>query len=121
MSFGEWTKDIKTISEKFSSASPFPHIVIENFFSEPTTDGQYRTLLKSTLEIYRPGKTGDLVDRFEFPATEDLCRNPRRDYFHSYEFTIPTKLGLGPHILKLTVEDQLTRRVMTQSINFSVK
>jgi len=34
MSFGEWTKDIKTISEKFSSAVPFPHVVIENFFSE---------------------------------------------------------------------------------------
>jgi len=34
MSFGEWTKDIKTISEKFSSNVPFPHVVIENFFSE---------------------------------------------------------------------------------------
>jgi hypothetical protein len=108
--------------DEFAAGQPvLLYAEVENFFSEPTADGQYRTLLKSTLEIYRPGKTGDLVDRFEFPATEDLCRNPRRDYFHSYEFTIPTKLGLGPHILKLTVEDQLTRRVMTQSINFSVK
>jgi hypothetical protein len=108
--------------DEFAAGQPvLLYAEVENFFSEPTSDGQYRTLLKSTLEIYRPGKTGDLVDRFEFPATEDLCRNPRRDYFHSYEFTIPTKLGLGPHILKLTVEDQLTRRVMTQSINFSVK
>lgn len=94
---------------------------IENFHSEPTSDGQHRTLLKSTLEIYRPGKNGELIDRHEFPATEDLCRNPRRDYFHSYEFTIPTKLALGPHVLKLTVEDQLTRRVVSQSTRFTVK
>jgi hypothetical protein len=94
---------------------------IENFHTEPTADGRHRTLLKSTLEVFRPGPNGELVDRFEFPATEDLCRNPRRDYFHSYEFTIPTKLGLGPHVLKLTLEDQLTRKVATYSVNFSVR
>jgi hypothetical protein len=94
---------------------------IENFHTEPTSDGRHRTLLKSTLEVFRPGPNGELVDRFEFPATEDLCRNPRRDYFHSYEFTIPTKLGLGPHVLKLTLEDQLTRKVATYSVNFTVR
>jgi hypothetical protein len=32
--FGDWVKNIDTISEKFSSASPFPHVVIKNFFSD---------------------------------------------------------------------------------------
>lgn len=108
--------------DEFTAGQPvLLYAEIENFHSEPTAEGQYRTLLKSTLEIYRPGKNGELIDRHEFPATEDLCRNPRRDYFHSYEFTIPTKLALGPHVLKLTVEDQLTRRVVSQSTRFTVK
>ena len=31
---GNWVENINVISEKFSSAVPFPHVVIENFFSE---------------------------------------------------------------------------------------
>ncbi|MEX1230795.1 MAG: hypothetical protein WEB58_11175 [Planctomycetaceae bacterium] len=92
-----------------------------NFKSEPTADGQYRTILKSTLEIYRAGAQGELVERIPFPATEDLCRQPRTDYFHSYEFTIPQRITLGPHVLKLVVEDQLSQKLSTYSINFMVK
>ncbi|MDA0834955.1 MAG: hypothetical protein O2955_07630 [Planctomycetota bacterium] len=92
-----------------------------NFKSEPTSDGQYRTILKSTLEIYRAGPQGELVDSIPFPVTEDLCRQPRSDYFHSYEFTIPQRIILGPHVLKLVVEDQLSRKIATYSINFMVK
>lgn len=92
-----------------------------NFHSEPTADGQYRTILKSNLEIRKPGPQGELIEQFQFPATEDVCRNHRRDYFHSYDFIIPAKVPLGPHVLKLTVEDQLSRKVATYSLNFTVK
>ncbi len=94
---------------------------IVNFKSEATADGQYRTILKSTLEIYRAGPQGELVERIPFPATEDLCRQPRTDYFHSYEFTIPKRITLGPHVLKLVVEDQLSKKLATYTINFMVK
>ena len=94
---------------------------VENFKSELTSDGQWRTVLKSTIEFYKAGPNGDLVDRIEFPPTEDLCRNHRRDYFHSYELTIPQKISLGPHVLKLIVEDQLSQKVATYSVNFTVK
>lgn len=92
-----------------------------NFKSEPTADGQYRTIMKSTLEIYRTGPQGQLVERYPFGATEDLCRQPRTDYYHTYEFTIPPRITLGPHVLKLVVEDQLSQKVATYSINFMVK
>ena len=94
---------------------------VNNFKSEPTADGQYRTILRSTVEIFRAGPNGELVERFEFPATEDLCRNFRRDYFHSYEFSIPERISLGPHVLRLTVEDQLSQKVATSALNFTVK
>uniref|UniRef100_A0A7C2JWK0 GWxTD domain-containing protein n=1 Tax=Schlesneria paludicola TaxID=360056 RepID=A0A7C2JWK0_9PLAN len=92
---------------------------IDNFKSEPTADGQYRTLLRSTLEILSP--SGELRKVIDFPATEDLCRNYRRDYFHNYQFVIPDRLPLGPHTLKLTVFDELSGKMCSYSANFVVK
>jgi hypothetical protein len=94
---------------------------VANIHSEPVADGKFRTNLKSTLEIYRHGPQGELVERIDLPETVDVCRTHRRDYFHSYQFTIPAKLGLGPHVLKLSVEDQLSRRIGTYTLNFMVK
>ncbi len=92
---------------------------IENFKSELTIDGQYRTLIRSTVEILSP--SGEVRWHKEFAATEDLCINYRRDYFHNYQFTIPDRLPLGPHQLKLTVFDELSGKMVSQSINFVVR
>jgi len=92
---------------------------VENFKSEPTTEGPYRTILKSTVEIFDP--RGQLVVKMPFQAPDDLCANPRRDYYNTYEFAIPQRIGLGPHTLKLTVEDQISRKVATYTVNFTVK
>lgn len=91
---------------------------IENFKSELTADGQYRTVLRSTIEILSP--TGEVRRRFDFPPTEDLCQNYRRDYFHNYQFAIPERLPLGPHLLKLTVYDELSGKTASTSIPFVV-
>jgi hypothetical protein len=108
--------------DEFTPGQPvLVYAEVENFKSEPMGDGQYRTLLRSTVEIYRAGSDGGLVQSIPFQPTEDLCRNHRRDYFHSYEFTIPQRVSLGPHVMKLTVEDQLSRKVATYSLNFTVK
>lgn len=94
---------------------------VQNFLSEATPAGQYRTVLRSVVEFYKPGPQGELLDRIEFAPTEDLCRSFRRDYFHSYEFAIPAKLSIGPHVVKLTVEDQLSHRLATYTLNFTVR
>lgn len=96
---------------------------VNNFHSEETDNGQqFRTILKSTVELYRAGAGGEPEKiQLPVPATEDLCRNRRRDYFHTYEFLIPSRLAPGPHVLKLTVEDTLTNKVATATVNFTVK
>jgi hypothetical protein len=91
---------------------------VDNFKSEPTADGQYRTLLRSSIEILSP--SGEVRKQIEFPATEDLCRNYRRDYFHNYQFTIPDRLPLGPHVLKLSVFDELSGKMTSYTLNFLV-
>ncbi|HEY2252669.1 MAG TPA: hypothetical protein VGH74_16460 [Planctomycetaceae bacterium] len=94
---------------------------VANIHSEPIPDGKFRTSLKSTIEVYHHGAQGQLIERIDLPEAIDICRTHRRDYFHSYQYTIPAKLALGPHLLKLTVEDQLSRRVATYTLNFTVK
>lgn len=94
---------------------------IENFTSELTADGMYRTLLKSKVQIFKAGSNGDLVAEIPFDTTEDLCRNVRKDYFHSYKFEIPRNISLGPHVMKLTVEDEISQKVATYTQNFTVR
>ncbi len=119
VSFGSYERFNR---DEFTPGQPvLVYAEVANFRSEPNAEQQYRTILKSTIDIYRAGSNGELIERLEFPATEDLCRNQRRDYFHSYEFTIPKRISLGPHVMKLTVEDQLNRKVATYTLNFTVK
>jgi hypothetical protein len=92
---------------------------VENFKSEPTADGPYRAILKSTIEIF--DSHGAVEKKMPFAPTEDLCASPRRDYYNSYEFVMPPQISLGPHTLKLTVEDQLSQKVATYTVNFTVK
>jgi len=107
--------------DEFTPGQPvLVYAEVENFKSEPTSDGRFRTLLRSTIDIHRAGD-GVLVQSTPFQATEDNCRNHRRDYFHSYKMTIPQQISLGPHVMKLTIEDQLSRKLTTYSLNFTVK
>lgn len=92
---------------------------IENFNTEQTTEGEHRTLLRSVIDIV--GSNGEARWHKTFPSTEDRCRNPRRDYFHNYQFAIPDRLPLGPHTLKLTVVDDLSGKQASYSLNFLVK
>lgn len=118
-SFGNYEKFAR---DEFSPGQEvLVYAEVANTHSEPIQDGKYRTSLKSTIEIYKHGSQGELVEKIDLPETIDICRTHRRDYFHSYQFTIPTKLSLGPHVLKLSVEDQLSRRVGTCTLNFMVK
>ncbi len=86
------------------------------------TDNKYRSELHSKIEIYRAGnKEGLAAPKITFPATPDESNNIRKDYFLSYQLTIPEDLSIGPHTIKLTVEDKLGNKMATYSLNFTVK
>ncbi|MAG93979.1 MAG: hypothetical protein CMJ48_09545 [Planctomycetaceae bacterium] len=95
------------------------YVEVENFASEMVENGLYQTKLASTIEIYTAGNV--LVAQQPFPDSVDLCKNRRRDYFHSYKYTLPKNLGPGGHVLKLTVEDLTKRRVVTATKRFTVE
>lgn len=94
---------------------------VADFKSEPTSDGQYRTLMKSTLEVLEGGPTGRLIESLPLTPSEDRCRSQRRDYYHSYDFAIPQSCKVGPHTLRLRVEDQLGKKTNLTTLNFTVQ
>ncbi|NNJ25083.1 hypothetical protein [Alienimonas chondri] len=98
------------------------YAAVENFTSERTLEGRFRTVLRSKVEIFRAGGT-ELVETLPLdkPMTEDLCDNHRQDYFLIYELKIPARIGLGPHVLKLTVEDTLGNATAETELNFTVR
>jgi hypothetical protein len=94
---------------------------VGDFKSEPTPDGQFRTLMKSTLEVLEGGPTGRLVESLPLTPSEDHCRNRRRDFYFSYEFVIPQSCNPGPHTLRLRVEDQLGKKTAVTTLSFTVQ
>ncbi len=94
---------------------------IRNFESQLTPAGDYRTLLKSTIEVFERELEGPMVYHHELPKTEDLCRTRRHDYFHSYRIQLPGTLSRGPHVLRLTMRDELTGKSAWTTLNFLVQ
>jgi hypothetical protein len=94
---------------------------LSNFKSAPAAGGKYLTRIRSSIEIH--DAAGRQVMRIPTLETEDLCLNHRRDYYHSYEFSLPpaTKIALGPHTLKLIVEDLQSNKVAEETLRFTVK
>jgi hypothetical protein len=94
---------------------------IRNFTSQLTAAGMHRTALRSSIELLQHNVDGPLVDRTEFESTEDLCRSPRRDYFHSYRLELPEHLAPGPYTARLSVEDELGGKIGSATINLRIE
>jgi hypothetical protein len=96
---------------------------VENFTSRRSSNDGYRTALQSAIEIYRANDLQQPAATVPLPVdtTEDFCRAQRRDYFHSYEFSIPANLEPGQYTLVLRIVDQQSRNVATSRVNFEVE
>lgn len=91
---------------------------IENFVSEQRTDG-FHTMLESSYEIIDAG--GKRVDSRNFGATEDVCRQARRDFFIRYQFALPAGIGPGTYTLRLSIQDKLGRKSGQGTIEVVIK
>lgn len=94
---------------------------VSNFESRPQAEGRFDTRLKSYIEIRRGGADGELIEQNTLPATEDTCRSPRRDYFHSYTIDLPQYLSPGPYTLVLKVEDEFSGKSAVHAISFLIR
>ena len=91
---------------------------VENLKSQSTEQG-YHTAIKSSYLIF--DARGQRIAEQDFPASDDFCANPRRDFFIPYFIALPKRLSSGSYTLQLTIEDSQTSKVGQSSIEFSVK
>jgi len=90
---------------------------VENFISQPTDRG-YHTALRSRYEVL--DSRGVRVAEQQYAATEEWCKNPRRDYFVRYFLYMPGRVSSGNYTLQLTIEDTLGNKVAQSSIPFTI-
>jgi hypothetical protein len=90
---------------------------VENFMSEATDNG-YRTTLGSRWELL-DGR-GNRVAGEDFGATEELCRNVRRDFFVRYFLKLPKPLAVGEYTLVLAIDDKLASKSARGQISLNV-
>ncbi|MBI1310360.1 hypothetical protein GC176_03560 [bacterium] len=119
VSFGDYER---FSTDQFTPGQPLLlYAEVENFFSTRTETDRYRTVLQSQIEVYDNSNMQRPVVTIPFDPSEDICRNHRRDFFHSYEFTVPQDLQPGLYTLVLRVTDQLSQKVATSRLNFRVE
>lgn len=109
-------------SSDFNAGQPLLlYSEIENYKSELTDDGQYRSEFTAMIEFIRDGETEPINSRtIRLPEIEDLCSAERTDYFQSYELTIPS-LSPGRYTLRLRVRDQLSLQTATSDLQFDIR
>lgn len=115
--------DFATFDEEpFAPGQPvLIYTEVRNFQSLSTGEGDYRTVLRSTITIQESSVSGPVVFKYELPETEDRCQSRRSDYFHSYRIHLPETLKPGPHVLTLDVTDSLTGKNGSTTLNFLVR
>jgi len=91
---------------------------LQNFRSELTAAGRYRSEFAAVLEFLREGED-EVVDTIRVPQIEDLCDVERTDYFQSFELTLPALEG--KYLMRLRLRDQLSLQTAVAELEFTVQ
>ncbi|HEY2761827.1 MAG TPA: hypothetical protein VGI75_13820, partial [Pirellulales bacterium] len=90
---------------------------VDNFTIESTDKG-YHTAMHSSYQVY--DNRGAKVAEQDYAVTEEVCRNPRRDFFIRYFVYLPKRVYDGNYTLQLTIEDTIGNKVAQSTIPFTI-
>lgn len=91
---------------------------LQNFQSELTDDGKYRSEFAARIEFMREGDD-EVLEKIQVLKIEDLCDVERTDYFQSFELTLPALEG--KYRMRILLRDYLSQQVAESSLEFSVR
>lgn len=97
------------------------YIEVDNYSSEKTASGYYRTVLAMRLSVMdRGGRV--LWTAPQSDNIEDLSRERRRDFFLTYDrLRLPKgKFPAGTYVLKVEVEDVLAQKTNSSALEFKL-
>jgi len=118
VAFGKYTPFKSTDFEAGYDHDVVLYVEVDNFKSEQTAGGQYRT--KFAARVSMLSKDGEQLSTFvEEPNIEDINRRPRRDFFMSFgPFTIPGVFPAGEYVIKVQVDDLLANKTNSNKTSF---
>jgi hypothetical protein len=91
---------------------------VENYATR-AQDGLVRSFIRSQIELVSPN--GDVAWQHDFGTTEDSCAVPRRDYFLTHRFQIPTSTPAGHYELRLKLRDDLSGREASGALSMIIE
>ncbi len=93
---------------------------LENVGSELRSGGVYATRFSAVLQVFRKGDT-EPIETITLSDIEDQTGTQRRDYFQSFELTIPGHLWSAKYEIRLRLRDQITQRETSGVLDFQVR
>lgn len=94
------------------------YIEVDNFRSEKTSSGLFRTLLSVRPSLLN--KTGEELWSATYDNIEDLSRQQRHDFFLTVNEVLPPSLAPGEYTLKIEVEDVLAGKINSSTAKFKI-
>jgi hypothetical protein len=95
------------------------YIEVDNFKSEKTASGMFRTLLSVRESLMN--KNGEELWSAKDDNIEDLARGRRRDFYLTIgPLAIPKSLGPGEYVFKVEVEDVLGGKINSNVVRFKM-
>jgi hypothetical protein len=95
------------------------YVEIDNFASEKTEDGMYRTLLSVRQSLLTDA--GEELWSHKDENIEDLTRRRRRDfYLTTPPRTLPKNLAPGTYVVKIEIEDVLAQKMNSETLELKI-
>jgi len=117
--FGRYTPVETTEYQAGRKNQILAYIEVDNFRSEKSPAGMYRTLLSVRQSLL--AKSGEELWSTHDANIEDLARERRQDFFLSLgPYAIPRTLSPGEYVLKVEVEDVLGGRINSNIVKFKM-
>lgn len=91
---------------------------VQNFRSELTPEGNYRSEFAAVIEFMRQGDD-EIVETIRLPQILDHCNVERTDYFQSFELTLPALAGT--YTVRIRLRDQLSLQTAESQLEFHVR
>ncbi len=111
--FGQY----EAASDTFAVGQRHPvvlYVEVDNFASEQQPGGEWETRIALSAVLY--DSEGQPVYSLPNTPIVDTCSRRRRDFFLCGRLVLPATTRPGPHRLKVTVRDELGKRVAQESI-----
>ena len=114
--FGNY-EPLPTTFEAGQSHLAILYVEVDGFASREATSGEWETKMALSATLYDP--EGKPVLTLPEAQAVDRSRGRRRDFYLCSYLTLPAETRPGPHTLKVTVRDEISRKIAQQSLKLT--